>query len=81
MATEIDEELTDRTNYTRLSVNLNEESRKELTEFAQLRGLSYTEAIRRLIAIGSMLGREVELGREIQIVDRDANRFSELLID
>jgi hypothetical protein len=53
--------------HTRLSININQESAAALKEITERRGISYTEAIRRAIAIYKLIEDEVASGNKIQI--------------
>src|SRR5438132_12815485 len=57
------------TGFTRLSVNLNPEAAAALKAYTEKRHVSYTEAIRRAIAILRFLDEEVSAGREVQVTD------------
>lgn len=67
-------------NMTRLSVNMNVETTEQLRSYAASKHLSYTEAVRRAIAIATFLETEVEAGRRIQCVDEGKNQVRELVI-
>lgn len=54
---------------TRLSVNLNQEAAAALKEIAERRHISYTEAVRRAIAILKFVEDETALGHKVQVVD------------
>ncbi|WP_258059977.1 MULTISPECIES: CopG family transcriptional regulator [unclassified Rathayibacter] len=64
----------------RLSINMNPETAAALKEFAQAKRLSYTEAVRRAIAIAKYIEDEVREGRKIQTVDADRNEVRELIL-
>lgn len=65
---------------TRLSVNMNAETTEQLQRYAGTKHLSYTEAVRRAIAIAVFLEAEVEAGRRIQTVDEVRNEVRELVL-
>lgn len=65
---------------TRLSVNMNRQTTEDLKSLAEARQLSYTETIRRIIAVARYLEDELEQGRVIQVVDKDRNEVRELVI-
>lgn len=67
-------------NMTRLSVNMNAETTEQLRRYAADKQLSYTEAVRRAIAIATFLQAEIEAGRRIHCVDESRNRVRELVI-
>ncbi len=65
----------------RLSVNMNPETAAALKNFASKKHLSYTEAVRRAIAIDrAYIEDEVEEGRKIQTVDPTRNEVRELVL-
>ncbi|KPM51921.1 hypothetical protein ACG83_30480 [Frankia sp. R43] len=53
--------------YTRLTVNINSETAAALKEIAERRGISYTEAVRRAVAILKLVEDETQKGHTIQI--------------
>jgi len=57
----------------RLSVNLNQESADALKAVSEKKGISYTEAVRRAIAIGKFVDDAVAVGSTIQVVDANGN--------
>ncbi|PPF18367.1 CopG family transcriptional regulator [Rathayibacter sp. AY1A7] len=59
---------------------MNPETAAALKEFAQAKRLSYTEAVRRAIAIAKYIEDEVREGRKIQTVDADRNEVRELIL-
>lgn len=65
---------------TRLSVNMNSETTDQLRRFAAAKGLSYTEAVRRAIAIAVFIEAEYEAGRRIQTIDEARNQIRELVL-
>lgn len=64
----------------RLSVNMNPETAAALKEFAQSKHLSYTEAVRRAIAIAKYIEDEIHDGRKVQTVDPVRNEVRELIL-
>lgn len=64
----------------RLSVNMNPETAAALKEFAASKHLSYTEAIRRAIAIAKYIDDEVQDGRKVQTVDEERKDIRELIL-
>ncbi|MFI8634209.1 ribbon-helix-helix protein, CopG family [Microbacterium sp. NPDC077663] len=64
----------------RLSVNMNPETADALKELAASRHLSYTEAVRRAIAIAKYIDDEVKEGRKVQTVDEDRKDIRELIL-
>lgn len=67
-------------NLIRLSVNMNPETAELLKKFAGDKHLSYTEAIRRAIAIAKYIEDEVAEGRKIQTVDPERKDVRELVL-
>jgi hypothetical protein len=67
-----------RADLVRLSVNLNEETAMALKDIADRHGISFTEAIRRVIAVYKYLDDEQAAGRVIQIVDPKKRKVWEL---
>lgn len=62
--------------YTRLSVNMNAETVRQLQEMVASKGISYTEAVRRAIAITAYVQGEIAKGRTILSVEgKDAWRL------
>lgn len=57
------------TGYTRLSINLNPEAAAALKAYTDKRHISYTEAVRRAIAILKFVDDEISSGNEIQVTD------------
>lgn len=64
----------------RLSVNMNPETADALKELAASKHLSYTEAIRRAIAIAKYIDDEVKDGRRVQTVDEERKDIRELIL-
>lgn len=60
--------------YTRLTVNVNPETLAAIKEIAGRRGISYTEAIRRAVAVYKLVEDETAQGHAIQIVSGSATR-------
>ena len=67
-------------NLVRLSVNMNPETAEALKEFASSKHLSYTEAVRRAIAIAKYIDDEISEGRKVQTVDPDRADIRELIL-
>lgn len=65
---------------TRLSVNMNAETTAQLKQYADTKHLTYTETVRRAIAIAVFIEAEHEAGRRIQVVDEARNKVRELVI-
>lgn len=53
----------------RLSINLNNEASEFLDHITEKRGISYTEAVRRALALYRLLDQETEAGNHVQIDD------------
>lgn len=64
----------------RLNVNLNQETAVALRELAALNGITYTEAIRRSIAVYKFLTDEVQAGRKIHTMDQDGRKTREMVL-
>lgn len=64
----------------RLSVNLNQETAAALRLFADRRGLSFTESIRRCIAITKWIQDETDTGRTVLSMDQDRKDARELVM-
>jgi len=64
----------------RLSVNMNPETAEALKQFAASKHLSYTEAVRRAIAIAKYISDEVSEGRKVQTVDENRKDIRELIL-
>jgi len=62
----------------RLSVNLNPETAELLRELAASRGLSYTEIIRRAIAVTKYFEDEINSGRVIQTADSNGKHVRQI---
>jgi hypothetical protein len=54
---------------TRLNVNLNSEAAAALHEYVERRNISYTEAIRRAVALLKFVDDQISSGHEIQVTD------------
>jgi hypothetical protein len=67
-------------NLIRLSVNMNAETAAALKEYAASTKLSYTEAVRRAIAIAKYINDEKLEGRKIQTTDPERNEIRELIL-
>lgn len=65
-------------NLTLLKVNMNEETTTMLTELAAFRNISYTEAIRRAIAVYKFVEDEALLNHTIRSVDANGNTVTTL---
>lgn len=63
---------------TRLSVNLNQESADYLQEYASDKGVSLTEAVRRVIGVSKFVHDEVDSGRKIVVVNKKGRPLKEV---
>ncbi|MFE5680255.1 hypothetical protein ACFQ7B_35575 [Streptomyces erythrochromogenes] len=72
-------QLTEAKEFTRLSVNINNDTAETLKRIKNEKGISITEAIRRSVALFDLVEREVTKGGKLQIVDRDGG-VRELLL-
>lgn len=64
----------------RLNVNLNKETAAALREIADQQGVSYTEAVRRAIAIYKYVVDEQAADRKIQTMDANERNKRELVL-
>lgn len=64
----------------RLNVNLNEETAELLRRVAKARGISYTEAVRRAIAVWAFVEDEVEQKHRVQSYDPEGGLIRELVL-
>lgn len=64
----------------RLTVNLNQPTAEALKDLAANKGISYTETIRRAIAILKYLDDQTGEGRMIHIMDGDGRNKKELVM-
>jgi len=55
--------------FTRLSVNLNPEAAEAIRAYTEKRHISYTEAVRRAIALLKFVDDEISAGHDIQVSD------------
>ena len=60
--------------YTRLTVNINRETVAAMKAIAERRGISYTETIRRAVAVYKLVEDETAQGHTIQIKDGETVR-------
>jgi hypothetical protein len=60
--------------HTVLNVNLNPAAAAALRDYVEKRGISYTEAVRRAIAILAFVDEQLSAGRDMQVVDGDTVR-------
>jgi hypothetical protein len=64
----------------RLNVNLNAETAAALREMATEKGISFTEAVRRAIAISKFIDDEINEGRKIQTLTKENDAVRELVL-
>lgn len=64
----------------RLNVNMNEQTAKDLKELADRDGLSFTETIRRAVAIYKYIRDEVKKGRVVVTMDPDGRNRREIVL-
>lgn len=65
---------------TRLCVNLNQESADYLQEYASDKGVSLTEAVRRVIGVSKFVHDEADSGRKILVVNNKGRPLKEVLL-
>lgn len=66
--------------YTRLNVNLNDESAEALRKVAESKGVSVTEAVRRAIALMKFIEDETNKDHKVQIVDKAGSKRELILM-
>jgi hypothetical protein len=64
----------------RLNVNLNKETAAALKDITDKQGISFTEAVRRAIALLKFIDDERTAGRKIQIMDSNGKNKRELVL-
>jgi len=74
------EERDEMSDHVRLNVNLNSETAAALRAIAEGRGISFTEVVRRSIAIYKYLDDEGQDGRIIQTLDQSNKNAKELVL-
>jgi len=75
-----DEQSRERPDLIRLSVNLNRPTAEALREFADSRGISFTESVRRVISISSYLDGEMKSGKSVQVIDHRRREAQALIL-
>ena len=78
--TNVTQERTKKSTSARLSVNINEETARQLQQTATRKGISYTEAVRRAIAVWSFIEDEIQDSKIVQVVDPDKGDTRELVL-
>lgn len=68
------------TGIVRLNVNLNAETAAALRAIAKERDISFTEAVRRAIAVYSFIDSETRHGRKVQTTDNERTSVRELVL-
>lgn len=68
------------TGLVRLNVNLNQETAEALKALAAKENISYTEAVRRAIAVFKFIEDEQAEGRKIQTMDANDRNKRELVL-
>ncbi|WP_433917369.1 ribbon-helix-helix protein, CopG family [Streptomyces canus] len=66
--------------FTRLSVNINDDTADALKRLKSAKGISITEAVRRAVALYDLVDRETGSTGKLQIVDADGNVREILLL-
>ncbi len=64
----------------RLNVNMNQETALLLRRVAASRGISYTEAIRRAVAVWAFVEDEIAAKHRVQAYDPEAGMIRELVL-
>lgn len=64
----------------RLSVNINDDTARQLQQTAARKGISYTEAVRRAIALWSFIEDEIHESKIVQVVDPDKGDTRRLVL-
>jgi len=67
--TEASQVETKNSGLTRLSINLNQEAADALRAYTSRRGISYTEAVRRAIALLKFVDDQTAAGKDLQVSD------------
>ncbi|MEU3341957.1 ribbon-helix-helix protein, CopG family [Streptomyces sp. NPDC006668] len=65
--------------FTRLSININDETADALKRLKSAKGISITEAVRRAVALYDLVDRETGKTGKLQIVD-DGGHTREILL-
>lgn len=68
------------TPYTRLSVNLNQETTAALNAIMAQFDVTMTEAVRRSIAVMNLIRTEQEMGREVHLIDKKRKIDREVIL-
>jgi hypothetical protein len=78
--TNVTQERTKKPTSARLSVNINEETAEQLQQTAARKQISYTEAVRRAIAVWSFIEDEIKDSKIVQVVDPSSGDTRELVL-
>lgn len=65
---------------TRLSVNINDDTAQALLRLASRRGINYTEAVRRAIAVWAFIEDEIHEKHVVQVLDPEVGETRELVL-
>jgi hypothetical protein len=57
---------------TRLNININSQTAKVLRDYAEKNGVSVTEAVRRLIGVGTIIDQAQQDGKDVVLKDGEA---------
>lgn len=57
---------------TRLNININSQTAKVLRDYADKHGVSVTEAVRRLIGVGTIIDQAQQDGKDVVLKDGEA---------
>lgn len=75
-ATEDHTPVPDAPSHTRLSVNITESTATAINEFAAAKGVTITEALRRLVAYGNVVFQADRAGKKVLLTDdRETERM------
>lgn len=58
---------------TRLNININDQTKKFLQDYAKNKNVSVTESLRRLVAMGGFIYRAQEEGKTVLFRDKNGN--------
>lgn len=65
----------------RLNVEIDEETKEQLTRMKKEKNITFSEAVRRCVSIASFLQSESDSGNTIQIVNKEKNKVREMTIN
>lgn len=72
VAASSDRDTSAQASQTRLNININSQTAKVLREYADKHGVSVTEAVRRLIGVGTIIDQAQQDGKDIVLKDGEA---------